>query len=75
MTHGGSRLINLAVVTFTIVCMLLVFAIAWIILHSIRVPAVLAFPLSTFYSLIPVFLFVYEEIHEERMISEVTSPS
>lgn len=69
MTHGGdmTRLINLAVSTFTIFCILFTFSIAWIILGALRVPEVLAFIASLAYSGIPIYIFIREEMLEFHM--------
>ena len=68
MIHGGdmNRLMNLVVSTFTIFVILLTFGIAWMIMGALRVPEVLAFFASLMYSSIPIYIFIRDEIKEQK---------
>ena len=60
------QIINLAVGTFTIFCVLVTFGISWTILNALRVPDVWAFIVSMMYSCIPIYLWIREEVREIR---------
>jgi hypothetical protein len=57
------RAASIAIATFTIACMLGTFSLSWMVLGAIGVPSGGAFCLSLFYSLIPIVVWVMEQIN------------
>jgi len=57
-----ASIINLAIATFTIFCVLATFSISWMVLGALHVPDVPAFVLSLAYSSIPIYIFIREEL-------------
>lgn len=69
-------LVNLAVGTFALFCCLASFGITWMVLGALKVPDIPAFFMSMVYSLIPIGIWVTDELRvgrkEERNEHRVT---
>lgn len=60
------QIINLAIGTFAMFCVLVTFGISWTILSALRVPDVWAFIVSMMYSCIPIYIWIRDEVREIR---------
>jgi hypothetical protein len=60
------RIITLLVSTFTVMCMLGTFCICWVILNALKAPQAVVFIMSLFYSIIPVIVFILEDMTNNR---------
>lgn len=60
------QIINLAIGTFVVFCVLVTFGISWTILGALRVPDVWAFIVSMMYSCIPIYIWIRDEVRELR---------
>ncbi len=60
------KIITLLVSTFTVMCMLGTFCICWAILTALKAPQAVVFMMSLFYSIIPVIVFILEDMPTNR---------